>query len=175
MTALAPSGQTTRHRYPHRTRTSGRVAKVSTSRRHSRAWEEGPGGRTGPVSPQLTGLTRLSETTGSSLGPPARRKPPRGCRGVYGTGPRDRLPPEPPDPSLWAGPGKAGLKRGRSQAELGPRRLPRTLPAGAGGAGPEMALGAAPPRPGRCPGGGPADCPRVSRECTGRADPSKRP
>ena len=38
-----------------------------------------------------------------------------------------------------------------------------------------MALGAAPPRPGRVPGGGPADCSEVSRECTGRADPSKRP
>jgi hypothetical protein len=88
---------------------------------------------------------------------------------------RDRLPPEHPDPSLWAGPGKAGLTRGRSQAELGPRRLPRTLLAGAGGAGPDTALGVAPPRPGRVPGGGPADCPRVSRECTGRADPSKRP
>jgi hypothetical protein len=32
------------------------------------------------------------------------------------------------------------------------------VPAGAGGAGPYAALGAAPPRPGRCPGGGPADC-----------------
>ena len=87
---------------------------------------------------------------------------------------QDRLPPEHPDPSVWAGPGKAGLKRGRSQAELGPRRLPRTLPAGASGAGPEAALGAAPPRPGRAPGGGPADRPRVTRECTDRADPSKR-
>ena len=87
---------------------------------------------------------------------------------------QDRLPPEHPDPSVWAGPGKAGLKRGRSQAELGPRRLPRTLPAGASGAGPEAALGAAPPRPGRAPGGGPADRPRVSRGCTERVGPSKR-
>ncbi len=83
---------------------------------------------------------------------------PRGAR----TGRRDRTPLEHPGPSLWAEPGKAGMKQGGGQAELGPRRLPRTLPAGAGGAGPETALGgapAAPPRPGRYPGGGPADCP----------------
>ena len=117
-------------------------------------------------------LERNHRAKSRTASPPKVAPPgPRGARHGW----RDRLPPEHPDPSLWAGPGKAGLKRGRSQAELGPRRLPRTLPAGAGGAGPAVALGAAPPRPGRCPGGGPADRPRVSRECTGRADPSKRP
>jgi hypothetical protein len=42
----------------------------------------------------------------------------------------------------------AGLKRGRSQAELGPRRFPGTLPAGASGAGPEHGLGRGPTTPG---------------------------
>jgi hypothetical protein len=70
------------------------------------------------------------------------RVAPRVLRGAR-PGRRDRLPPEHPDPSLWAGPGKAGLKRGRSQAELGPRRLPRTLPAGPAAQGLNMALCAA--------------------------------
>jgi hypothetical protein len=86
----------------------------------------------------------------------ARRKSPRRTRGVQDPEWQHRLPPAHAGPSLWVGPGKAGLKRGRSQAGLGPRCLPRTLLAGAGGAGRTTALGATPPRPGRCPGGGPA-------------------
>jgi hypothetical protein len=142
----------------------------------------------------VEGGHRRTNRAGQSLVPqyrPARAKPPgqvsdrqpaegrpaglagRKTRAAGQTPPR--TPRRDPGPSLWVWQGKAGLKWGRHQAELGPRRLPRTLLAGASGAGPEEALGAAPPRPGRCPGGEPADCQRVSRECTGRAGQSKRP
>jgi hypothetical protein len=175
---LAPSGQTTWHRY----RDSHRFHKWAgcvgvPSRRHTRTWEKGSGGQTGPVSPRSPGLTRLSETAGPSLGPPARRKPP--LQDPRGARPRsaEQTPHGPRWPFIVARSGE-----GVTEARTTPGRtwaVPTPQDASRKGRWrrARSSLGRGPTTPGPSPGWRawwPADCPRVSRESTGRAGPCKR-
>ncbi len=79
-----------------------------------------------------------------------------------------QTPPGSRQPALRVGPGKPGLKRGRSQAWPEPRGLPGTLSGRAAAWGRHRPW-ARPTTPGEPPGGGPAGRPRASRGCTGRA------
>jgi hypothetical protein len=115
MTALAPNGQTTRHRYSHSIRTVVASAPVGGPRRcplpASLEGVGGPGGRTGPVSPQYPGLTRLSETAGSSLGllPAERRHAGRAGRKTRAAG---QTPPGNPRPFIVGRAGEGGTEAG---------------------------------------------------------------
>jgi hypothetical protein len=178
MTALAPSGQTTRHRYTHSILTVVASAPVGGPRRCPLPASLDDVG----VGPARTNRACQSLVPGTD--PPernhrvksrtaTRRKSPRRTCGVHDQG-AGQTPPGTPRPFSVGRAGEGGTETGTQPGRTWATPTPQDASRGASGAGPVAALDAAPPRPGRVPGGGPADRPRVSRECTGRVDPSKR-